>query len=243
MSLAEQTLCVVIVHSPGDGLGVLAEVLLRHRVACRFWYPPAEPEPPLKPSDLSLVVSLGGAQHPGDPAHRAWQDREAAFLTAAIDSGKAVLAICLGAQILAGALGGRLGALARPEIGLVPLGSLARTGPLAPLCADGARVYQWHSYGFACPPGAEPLAVSDAVFETGGHVCQAFRCGARVLGVQFHLELTRELMFGWLGEDPQDPALIARVGAEIDRHGARTEAACASAFDRWLTGALDGSSK
>ncbi|GAB4513307.1 MAG: hypothetical protein Tsb0019_10520 [Roseibium sp.] len=228
--------CVVIVHSVGDGLGVLAQVLVQQKIACRFWYISAEPDPPLSAPEADLVISLGGSQHPfANEADRAWQDAETAYVLAAISAGKAVLANCLGAQLLAGALGGRVGRLAEPEIGLVALDGIPAESVLAPLAHAEVPVYQWHGYGFSCPSCARQLAVSASTLP----FCQAFEVGPRVLAVQFHLELNRSLMLAWLSEDPSNAELTGRVCAEMDTHSERTEKTCADVFGRWLPTAFD----
>ena len=231
MDRIDERRCVVIVHSAGDGLGVLAESLVRQNLVCHFWYVPAGSDPPLKPSEVDLVISLGGAQHPLDKTHHDWQETEIKFILSAMDAGKAVLTICLGAQLLAKGLGSRIDILAEPEIGLLPLGEVARHSVLSPLGEHTVAVYQWHSYGFTCPPHAEPVALS----ANSSDFCQAFQFGPQVLAVQFHLELNRSLMYSWLSEEHGSTALKARVCAEIARYSQETEKVCADVFGDWLS--------
>lgn len=100
------------------------------------------------------------------------------------------LGICLGAQILARALGGQVAPHAEGicEMGYYPLQATAAGAALMPW---PSHVYHWHTEGFDVPPGAELLATG-TVFPN-----QAFRAGA-CWGVQFHPEVTREMMVTWI---------------------------------------------
>lgn len=100
------------------------------------------------------------------------------------------LGICLGAQILARALGGQVAPHAEGicEMGYYPLQATAAGAALMPW---PGHVYHWHTEGFDVPPGADLLATG-TVFPN-----QAFRAGAS-FGVQFHPEVTREMMVTWI---------------------------------------------
>jgi len=144
----------------------------------------------------------------------------------AVDRGLPVLGICLGAQLIAAAIGGRTLRGRAPEYGWVDISPTrqGREDPLIGHMSSVEPIFQWHSDTFTLPHDAVHLAES----ETCSH--QAFRYGDNVYGLQFHLEADRPLIKRWLetphrpGEfgGPQ-PALDVRgVLAKTDRYLART---------------------
>ena len=122
-----------------------------------------------------------------------WLGPEIAMVREAIAAGKTVLGICLGAQIIAKALGARVYPGSAKEIGWFPV---QRTGshPFFDGIPDSFTPFHWHGETFDLPCEAMPLAKSE-ITQT-----QAFAVGQRVLGLQFHLEATedsvRELLKG-----------------------------------------------
>jgi GMP synthase-like glutamine amidotransferase len=130
----------------------------------------------LPQSAIGRCVLLGGPYAVNDPP--TWLRREKDWLREQIADGSKILGICLGSQLLAAALGGRVHALEQPETGWTRID-----------LADGSRVdaLQWHADAFTLPPGGEPLASSA--------VCahQMFRVGVHV-GMQFHPEWNAELV-------------------------------------------------
>ncbi len=101
-----------------------------------------------------------------------------AFITDAVESGKPVLGVCLGSQLLAAALGAKVYPNSQPEIGWYPVNFQADWAP------ETLTVCHWHGDTFELPEGAELLA-SSAITKN-----QAFRFGRNAVGVQFHLEMT-----------------------------------------------------
>jgi GMP synthase (glutamine-hydrolysing) len=136
------------------------------------------------------------------------------LLAAAAAAGKPILGICLGAQLLARALGGEVGPSGATEVGLgnvalTPAGE--RDGILGP-SGRLVPVLHWHEDTFTIPPGAELLASSNLC------VNQAFRLG-RAYGLQFHVELDAALVTGMQPHLPANVALPAVDVAGVGRVG------------------------
>jgi GMP synthase-like glutamine amidotransferase len=124
-----------------------------------------------------------------------------------------VLGVCLGAQLIAKALGARVGPLPSPQIGWFDLEQTPEAAE-DPLFADLPRrfaSFQWHSYAFELPPHAVPLARDS--------VClQAFRAGRRAWGIQFHAEVTKESVDHWFrsSKPPDAPVDLGALQRETD---------------------------
>lgn len=145
-----------------------------------------EPLPPLEA--LDWLVVMGGPMNVDEHGAYPWLVQEKEFLAAAIKGGKQVIGVCLGAQLAAEVLGGQVTANGHKEIGWLPV-SLAENGRRA-AAFDGFPTsflaFHWHGDTFSIPPGACKLAESEACAN------QAFSCGDRVLGLQFHLDYSTE---------------------------------------------------
>jgi GMP synthase (glutamine-hydrolysing) len=135
------------------------------------------------PRDYHLLVPLG-SEFPAYDESRPFVERSRRLLEQAVAADVPVLGVCFGGQLLARVLGGRAFRAAESEIGWIPLRShdpeLVSEGPW----------FQWHFDNFSTPPGATLVAETDAG-------PQAFVSG-RHLGVQFHPEVTPEIMEGWV---------------------------------------------
>lgn len=137
-------------------------------------------------SDFDWLIVMGGPMGVGDEAAFPWLANEKRLLREALAAGKTVLGICLGAQLLAGALGAAVRRNVHREIGWFSI-RLARGQEAHPLVSGWPKeveVFHWHGDTFEMPAGATLLAGSAACAN------QAFACGERVLGLQFHLETT-----------------------------------------------------
>ena len=171
-------------HVPFEGLGSIETWLQSMRAdvsVTRLFEEPALPDP----ADVDLLVIMGGPMSINDEAGYPWLAAEKEFIRSAIEKDKAVIGICLGAQLIAGAMGAAVYPNKEKEIGWFPIAS---TQP------DNAEelftfpqellVFHWHGETFDLPDGAMRLARSDACHN------QAFQLGRRVIGLQFHLETT-----------------------------------------------------
>jgi GMP synthase-like glutamine amidotransferase len=131
---------------------------------------------------LDLLVVMGGPMSVNDESEFPWLVEEKALVAHAIATGRAVLGVCLGAQMIASALACRVYKNPESEIGWfeIQVSDIGRARGLDP----SGPVFHWHGETFDLPAGAELLASSEEC------VNQAFAIGPRVLGLQFHLEVT-----------------------------------------------------
>jgi GMP synthase (glutamine-hydrolysing) len=166
--------------------------------------------------DYSHLIILGGPMAVYEMDRTPYLRDEALFIEKAVKANKHVLGICLGAQLLAHVLGGRVYPGKQKEIGWydVALTDDGMRDPcMAALAAPGkrtAQVFQWHGDTFDLPSGAVRLSSSD-LFPN-----QAFLYTDRVYALQFHIEVTPHVVTGWLkNEKGVDFPLIDKRSQEI----------------------------
>ena len=143
--------------------------------------------PPLDSFDLLAV--MGGLMNVYEQEQYPWLAEEKQFLRKAIDQKKKILGVCLGAQLLADVLGGKVTSNIYKEIGWheVSLTDQADQSPVfSSVFPDRFTVFQWHGDTFQIPSGAIHLAENKACPN------QAFQYGNHVLALQFHLEYTQD---------------------------------------------------
>ncbi|MGO1117977.1 glutamine amidotransferase-related protein [Rhodovibrionaceae bacterium A322] len=141
----------------------------------------------------TAAVIYGGSQMASQAEEIDYLRDELAWIKKWVDHGKPLLGICLGGQMLAKAYGG---SVARhpdglSEIGYVPVTPVNGGKELIP---EGLQVYQWHKEGFSLPEGAELLAKGEV------YPNQAFRLGPKAFGLQYHPEVTLDMMDNWVAE-------------------------------------------
>ena len=137
-------------------------------------------------SDFDMLTVIGGPMSANDEAQLGWLGQEIAFVREAIAADKTVLGICLGAQIIAKALGARVYPGTAKEIGWFPVQRTVGSHAFFDGLPDSFTPFHWHGETFDLPHGAHLLAKSK-ITET-----QAFAVGQRILGLQFHMEATEE---------------------------------------------------
>lgn len=135
-------------------------------------------------ADFDLLIVMGGPMSVNDEHLHPWLVPERQFVRACIDAGKSVLGICLGAQLIAAALGARVYASRHKEIGWFPVEAVSGAAPGRLQLPQHLEVFHWHGETFDLPAGAVHLARSEACEN------QAFQVGPSVIGLQFHLEVT-----------------------------------------------------
>jgi GMP synthase-like glutamine amidotransferase len=164
-------------------------------------------------SDMAGLVVMGGPMGVHDA--EAWLAAERSLLRAAVKAGLPVLGVCLGAQQLAAALGGKVTAGPVPETGVgeVHLTTEALHDPVFGPAPTPLPCVHWHADTFTLPEGAVHLAGNDA-YEN-----QAFRFGARSYGLQFHVEVTAALAAHWGPHLPAGVFVRASDVAHVSRAG------------------------
>lgn len=151
--------------------------------------------------DLDWLIVMGGPMNTYEEEEYPWLLREKGFIEDTIKAGKVVIGICLGAQLIANVLGVTVYAGEHKEIGWFPIFKTKEAGD-SKIFGDfpsEIEVFHWHGDTFHLPSGCMRIAESAACQN------QAFIYDERVVGLQFHLEITR----------PGAEALISNCGEEI----------------------------
>lgn len=135
---------------------------------------------------IDWVIIMGGPMSANDGNMINWINREKEFIASAIKAGKTVIGICLGSQLIASVLSASVYGNTHKEIGWFPIYSPSNTPNMLFNEAVPKQVFHWHGETFNLPDGAQLLASSEACAN------QAYLYAGRVLGLQFHLEVTAE---------------------------------------------------
>lgn len=229
---------LVFQHVPYEPLGTLDPLLKEAGFRIRYvnFGRNADEIPQLDRYD-GLIV-LGGPMNSDQIDSYPNLKTEVQLIRHAVGDNMSVLGICLGAQLLAKALGGKVSRNKDREIGWydVELTDAGKNDPVLSAFAPRQRVFQWHEDGIGLPPEAEHLASSPA------SAVQAFRYGEHAYGFQFHLEVNAPLVERWLTV-PDNSAILAaeagRVDADVIRRETAAEIAALEAmsretFSRWI---------
>jgi GMP synthase (glutamine-hydrolysing) len=229
---------LVLRHAEKIHLGNLEPVLLAHGYTVRY-VDTLGPDgvQGIDPAEADLVVVLGGEMGVYDADRFPVLAEEVALLTERFDARRPVFGVCLGAQLMASALGSAVYRGPSNEIGYrtVEPTDAGQAGPLRHIV--GIPMMQWHSDTFDLPAGTTRLATSAAYGN------EAFAIGDWALAVQFHPEVTAEMHESWLvsseaevhdeGLDPEG------LRADRSRHSDAMQAASQALFSEWLA-ALPG---
>ena len=226
-------------HSPTEGPGYFATYLQGRSVQWKLVEIDAGAAVPASAHDFSALVFMGGPMSVNDDLP--WIPGELRLIRAAADAGIPLLGHCLGAQLMAKALGGAVVPNACKEIGWgrvdVNESAEARTwfGDTRSFLS-----FHWHGETFSLPPGASNIATSphctNQTFVLGPH-----------LGMQCHVEMTPEMVQAWCVSGSDELAQCAsptvQDAREMQLHllarTAALNAVAARLYDRWITGLKD----
>ena len=221
-------------HLHFEDLGTLEPLLQSRGYAVRYVDAPTADLRAPHLGDADLLVVLGGPIGAFDEAAYPFLAEELKLVRRRLDSGRPLLGICLGAQLIARALGAPVAPMGVKEIGFAPL-ALTTAGQESPLAALGdVPVLHWHGDQFGIPPSAQCLA--------GTATCphQGFALGRQVLGLQCHLEADPQAIERWLvghacelGQAGVDPRTLRSQAQALQT---RLPVAARAVFTRWLDG-------
>ena len=174
-------------HVPFEGLGCINQWITdnSHTVTYTKFY-----ENNILPeiTDIDWLIVMGGPMGVYDDSQYTWLADEKAFIKKAIESGKVVLGICLGSQLIAEVLGAKVFPNTQKEIGWFNLSQTqeGRNHPLLKGLEKEFTVFHWHGDTFDLPTGSVRLFQSEIT------VNQGFLYSEKVLGLQFHFEVTAD---------------------------------------------------
>jgi GMP synthase-like glutamine amidotransferase len=218
-------------HVPFEGLGNIEDWLLSrgHTLSCTRFYLGETPSESMDGFDWLIV--MGGPMNVYQHRDHPWLPLEKRVIFEAIRAGKRVLGVCLGAQLIADALGGKVFQNSEREIGWFPVWAVP-AGASSPFAFPSEEtVFHWHGDTFSLPPEGVWLARSDGC----GH--QAFAIGARVLGLQFHLEMNADDIRRIAGEcaDELVPGRYIQTADQMTSQACGNEPGTARLLDRMLS--------
>lgn len=224
----------VLQHHPVENLGTIADALAGAALAWQYvrLYD-GQPLPASLKGAGGLIV-MGGPMGVYQTDRYPWLAEEMRLIEEAMKADLPVLGVCLGAQILAAALGAKVNRNPNgKEIGWYPiqLGDSARHDRLMRDLPATLTAFHWHGDIFDLPRGTALLASSEKT------PCQAFRHGAKVYGFQFHLEVTREgvaaMAEAFAKELDREHIAAEPMIAQADEFGAPLKKISELVFSRW----------
>lgn len=209
---------VVFEHHAMETSARLGQVLRDHGHRLRVVRLYAGDPVPADLDDVDGVVSMGGPMNTDQADQFPWIDQEAAFIKAAHEAGLPIVGVCLGAQLIAHALGGKVQKMDAPEIGWLPVNQFRPGFPDTVFGGIPWKTNQLHTHSqqvTELPPGGVLLASSDACKH------QAFRVGLTTYAFQYHFEWTRSDIAGILEQFAQ---WITDSGQNVDSIQSDTDA-------------------
>lgn len=180
---------VCLQHVPYEGPDAVADWAAERGHVLDTVVPLYEAYPAL--DGIDMLVVMGGPMGAYEDGAYPWLKAERSFIREAVDAGRLVLGICLGAQLAASALGGSVHAHTVRELGWFPLRltDAGSSSPVLSVIPDGMLVGLWHGDTYQLPAGMQTAATTEACAN------QAFEAAdGRVVGLQFHLEWSEDAL-------------------------------------------------
>lgn len=184
---------LIVKHVEIEGPGLIEYLLNQKRISHQVLCLESGARLP-KPDDFTHIVLLGGPMNVYEENRYPFLKKEDLFIKEVIQRGKPILGICLGAQLMAKAMGAKVFKAPVNEIGWYDV-SLTRIGARDPLFYNLPKtfpVFQWHEDTFEIPMAGKLIATSSPIAH------QAFRYGENAYGLQFHLEVTEKMITDWV---------------------------------------------
>ena len=209
---------LVFQHEPEEGLGSFARILEQRNMGFRYIRPFSDEMPAESWEEVKALIILGGPMGVYEEEKYPFLKWEKTIIRSAIKNSIPLLGICLGAQLIASAVGAEVHPGNFKEIGWYPV-TMTLEGEMDPLLGhipNKALVFQWHGDSFDLPKGAQRLA-SSTYYDN-----QAFRLGRNVYGLQFHLEVTPNMVERWLDEQWRELAQIPYISPDKIRVDTRS---------------------
>jgi GMP synthase (glutamine-hydrolysing) len=203
---------LAVIHGTNARGGVFEETVRSAGHSYDEWSLAWSTPSPRPLDEYGAVLIFGGSMHADQEEHHPWLVEENTFIRGLIESGVPLLGICLGIQLLAKAEGAAVYPLpGGPEIGWFPveLTGAAAEDPLFSRLPSRFEAFGWHYYSYDLPGGAVELARS-------ARCNQAFRLGEHAWGVQFHPEVTLEIVESWLDDEDEFPLDLDRDTLEAE---------------------------
>ncbi len=218
---SERRSLLVLRHEAFEHLGYFEEVLRDRNIS--FYY--RDLGDPLDIGSHAGVIVMGGPQSANDQE----MADELRFIQQALDAKIPVLGICLGAQLIAKALGADVYRNDEKEIGWAPVyfDAAAAADPIFGRLPSPSMFFHWHSETFTLPGGAVSLAYSDKCRQ------QAFRFHEAVYGIQFHPEITPEMIVDWSAQ-PVNCGDAESLDAPPDPHAVDSGPLARQILEGWL---------
>jgi GMP synthase (glutamine-hydrolysing) len=193
---------LVLRHVAMEHIGTMAPVLARAGIEYRYVDVFRGEQAPETCAGLGGLIVMGGPMGVYDADRYPFLTAEMSLIRRAAEAELPVLGVCLGSQLIAGALGARVYPGPQKEIGWFPIEVVDPSEQIARGLASPFMGFHWHGDTFDLPAGAVPL------FRSALYPNQGFRWGRNVYALQFHLEVDRAMIAEWL----VDPGCCAEMG-------------------------------
>ncbi|MBV9258259.1 MAG: type 1 glutamine amidotransferase [Ktedonobacteraceae bacterium] len=207
--MSDKKQVLVLQHFQENPPGRVGDLLNEHQIAYNVIQVGTDHLPDL--THYQALIVLGGTQHLYNKHKYPYTVHEEIYLHQAIRQGIPYLGMCLGGQLLANAFHATVSRLPKEQIGFLQIhfSEAGKQDPLYQGLPGYEQAFQWHEDCFALPEGA--IALAHHIDGSN----QAFRYGRHAYGIQYHVELTEDMLNTWLHDLTLKNEFIGEYGAEI----------------------------